>query len=95
MRVKSINPYTRTKKMNTPVAPLHIPYVQKGHLAVDKACGLSVHNDPGNDLISAVTARITRDASLARCLGINSPDFKVQPVHRLDKETSGVMLLAP
>jgi len=66
---------------------------QKGWLAVDKPCGISVHNDPGKDIVSFVRAKIQSDLSLAKRLGAE-PGFKVQPVHRLDKETSGVLLLA-
>ena len=72
---------------------IHILDFQKGWLAVDKPCGLSVHNDPGNDLVYVVSDRIRSDALLKKHLGINAP-FLIHPVHRLDKETSGVILLA-
>lgn len=71
----------------------HILECHTGWLAVDKPCGLSVHNDPGNDLISIVHTEICADARLADRLGTGD-SLKVQPVHRLDKETSGVILLA-
>lgn len=79
--------------MHHPIFPLHILYVQKGWLAVDKPCGVSVHNDPGLDLVSIVHARICSDAVLAKQIGVR-PSFSVHPAHRLDKETSGVILLA-
>ena len=72
---------------------IHILKIQKGWLAVDKPCGLSVHNNPGNDLVNVVSGRIRSDALLTKHLGIND-SFRIHPVHRLDKETSGVMLLA-
>ena len=72
---------------------IHILDFQKGWLAVDKPCGLSVHNDPGNDLVSAVYDRIRSDALLTKHLGIDALS-QVHPVHRLDKETSGVILFA-
>ncbi len=72
---------------------ISVIYAQKGWLAVDKPCGVSVHNDPGNDLISLLSDRINSDPKLADHLEIRHP-FKVAPVHRLDKETSGVILLA-
>ena len=72
---------------------IHILDFQKGWLAVDKPCGLSVHNDPGNDLVYVVSDRIRLDALLKKHLGINA-SFLIHPVHRLDKETSGVILLA-
>ena len=82
-----------TKIVEDLIEPIHILGLQKGWLAVDKPCGLSVHNDPGNDLVSVMDTRIRSDSSLASHLGI-LPSFKVHPVHRLDKETSGVILLA-
>ena len=72
---------------------IYILKVQKGWLAVDKPCGISVHNDPGNDLVSLLSDKIKADQLLARNLGVDS-SFGVHPVHRLDKETSGVILLA-
>ncbi len=72
---------------------LDIISCQKGWLAVDKPYGLSVHNDPEKDLISLLEERIAFDSKLAQLLGTQSP-FKVYPVHRLDKETSGIILLA-
>ncbi len=55
----------------------------KGWLCVEKPWGMSVHNEPGKDLISLLAT----DQSLA------ASDL-LQPVHRLDKETSGLLLLA-
>ncbi|MBU1341911.1 MAG: RNA pseudouridine synthase [Proteobacteria bacterium] len=75
------------------IDPTPILELQKGWLAVDKPCGLSVHNDPGNDLVSIMADRIRSDALLANSLGVPKV-FHVHPVHRLDKETSGVILLA-
>lgn len=64
----------------------------KGWLVVDKPAGMSVHNEPGRDLCSLVSAfikkeRISRESA-------PDPDFGVNPVHRLDRETSGLILLA-
>jgi 23S rRNA-/tRNA-specific pseudouridylate synthase len=53
---------------------------------------MSVHNEPGRDLCSLVSAHIQDDAIRERV--DLDPDFGVNPVHRLDKETSGVILLA-
>lgn len=72
---------------------IHILEVQKGWLAVDKPHGLSVHNDPGDDLVSLLSDWIKADPLLAQDLGVGSA-FEIHPVHRLDKETSGTILLA-
>jgi 23S rRNA-/tRNA-specific pseudouridylate synthase len=63
-----------------------------GWIAVDKPCGISVHNDPGKDLVSIVSARFHSDNQLVRRMNAR-PGSKLHPVHRLDKETSGVILM--
>ncbi len=65
----------------------------KGWLAVEKPAGMSIHNEPGRDLCSLVFAFIQKETLIREGTGMN-PDFGVNPVHRLDKETSGVVLLA-
>lgn len=61
-------------------------------MAVDKPAGISVHNLPGSDLCSLLT-RFVNESGKARLLQMDV-DFKLHAVHRLDKETSGVVLLA-
>ena len=55
----------------------------KGWICVEKPWGMSVHNEPGKDLISLLAT----DPGLAE-------SEMLQPIHRLDKETSGLLLLA-
>jgi RluA family pseudouridine synthase len=55
----------------------------QGWVCVEKPGGISVHNDPGRDMISGLQKR----------LGPGSTEI-LQPVHRLDKETSGLLLVA-
>lgn len=57
----------------------------EGWICVNKPGGVSVHNEPGKDLISLLQARENRKRSSGSIL---------QPVHRLDKETWGLLLLA-
>lgn len=64
-----------------------------GRIFVDKPAGLSVHNDSGKDLCSLVKALVVHDSRLRRRTAYE-PDFGVHPVHRLDRETSGVVLLS-
>lgn len=82
--------------------PYNIPYpggtlpvleTGAGWLAVEKPAGMSVHNDPGADLISVAGGHITSRDDVARVLDPD-PAFGIAPVHRLDRETSGVVLLA-
>ena len=53
----------------------------EGWICAKKPSGISVHNEPGRDLISLLAAG-------------PGPGDILQPVHRLDKETSGLLLLA-
>jgi RluA family pseudouridine synthase len=65
----------------------HIKILETGDgwIGVEKPCGISIHNDPGNDVLSIVSSMIKKD---------RNDKTSVQPVHRLDKDTSGVLLLA-
>ncbi len=74
---------------------LQIPVLAsaKGWLAVDKPAGLSIHNDPGRDLCSITLDYIQKKPSIFKDI-ILDPGYGIHPVHRLDKETSGVLLLA-
>ncbi|MCG8614727.1 MAG: RNA pseudouridine synthase, partial [Desulfobacterales bacterium] len=60
--------------MKTTENPFSVVGRGNGWICIDKPGGVSVHNDPGRDVVSL--------------LG------NVQPVHRLDRETSGLLLLA-
>ena len=64
-----------------------------GSLFVNKPEGVSVHNQPGKDLCSLAEEFIRTNTEIRENTNFD-PDFGVNPVHRLDKETSGVMLLA-
>jgi RluA family pseudouridine synthase len=64
-----------------------------GWLAVDKPAGMSVHNDPGRDLCTLCAARLMADDLLKAGIKPDT-DFGVHAVHRLDRDTSGVVLLA-
>jgi RluA family pseudouridine synthase len=74
---------------------IQIPVIAsaKGWLAVDKPAGLTVHNDPGQDLCTIARDYITKKPQLFKHIEMD-PEFGIHPVHRLDRETSGVLLLA-
>lgn len=67
-----------------------------GWLAVDKPAGVSVHNDPDKreDLLAWVRRHLKNDLALKKSCGWREEVFAPAPVHRLDRETSGVMLIA-
>ena len=64
-----------------------------GWLAVDKPAGMSVHNEPGNDLWSLAAELIRKSKALQERVGVSGKSG-VDPVHRLDRETGGLILLA-
>ncbi len=64
-----------------------------GWLVLDKPAGMSIHNDPGRDLCSLVSHFLQKGTVIGEKTDID-PGFGVNPVHRLDKETSGVIVLA-
>jgi RluA family pseudouridine synthase len=74
-------------------APFRLIGWGPGWLMVDKPAGISVHNDPGHDLSSRLQAYVLNSADLARAIGL-SPEYGLHPVHRLDRDTSGLLLLA-
>lgn len=71
-----------------------IPVVEMGQgwLIVNKPAGLSIHNDPGRDLCSILSEYIGKNLELAEKLRFDKT-FGVNAVHRLDRETSGIVLL--
>ncbi len=73
--------------------PAPIIALASGWLAVDKPSGWSVHNQPGKDLCSKFAQFLRQDHRHRRKVGFD-PEFGLHPAHRLDKETSGVILLS-
>jgi RluA family pseudouridine synthase len=65
---------------------LHIIHSGNGWLCIEKPAGISVHNQPGSDIVSILSAQLFPGDSQIPPL--------LQPVHRLDKDTSGLLLLA-
>jgi RluA family pseudouridine synthase len=66
-----------------------------GWLALNKPSGLSVHNDPGADALSVALNLLENDPALRTlCAWKPSTETLPSPAHRLDRETSGVLLLS-
>lgn len=71
--------------------PLHVLYEDDDLIVVDKPAGLVVHPAPGNPDRTLVNALIHHcGESLSGIGGVRRPGI----VHRLDKETSGLMVAA-
>jgi len=70
--------------------PLTVVYEDDDILVVDKPAGLTVHPAPAHPAHTLV------NAVLARCPEVSSVDASLRPgvVHRLDKDTSGLMVVA-
>jgi 23S rRNA pseudouridine1911/1915/1917 synthase len=69
--------------------PLKIVFEDDALLVVDKPSGMVVHPAPGNWSGTLVNALVGRSAELAR-----DEDDRAGIVHRLDKETSGLLIVA-
>jgi len=61
-----------------------------GWLVVEKACGISIHNDPGRDVCSLALAMAQAGQLPMLHRGIRA----LHAAHRIDKDTSGIVLLA-
>jgi len=70
--------------------PLNIVYEDSDLLVVDKAAGMVVHPAPGNWTGTLVNALVGRGGELADGSGPERAGL----VHRLDKETSGLLVVA-
>ncbi len=70
--------------------PLHIVYEDEDLVVVDKPPGLTVHPAPGHPHHTLVNALLSRVPHLSQMGDSLRPGI----VHRLDKDTSGLMLVA-
>jgi 23S rRNA pseudouridine955/2504/2580 synthase len=70
---------------------LEVLYEDDDLLAVNKPAGLAAH--PGTGISGATLVELVRD-HLQVPTGLPSGEFKPSPAHRLDRETSGIILVA-
>ncbi len=70
--------------------PLEIIYEEEGFAVINKPCGMVVHPAAGHDSGTLVNALLAGLSSLG---GING-EMRPGIVHRLDKDTSGLLLVA-
>lgn len=83
-------PSPESSHLEAEFIPLSIIYEDKDLLVVDKPAGLTVHPAPGNPKHTLV------NAILAHFPNLPDRDESLRPgvVHRLDKDTSGLILIA-
>ncbi len=70
--------------------PLDILYEDEDVIAINKPAGMTVHGGAGNSHGTLVNALLGR----GQCLSQSGDSLRPGIVHRLDKETSGVLLVA-
>ena len=70
--------------------PLEILYEDEDVAVVNKPCGMVVHPAPGNETGTLVNALLYAMDDLSGIGGVKRPGI----VHRLDKDTSGLLMIA-
>ena len=78
---------------STDAPPIEVLYADAEVIVVNKPAGMTVHPAPGHHdgtLVDALLARFPDIAAMAEPDGVLRPGI----VHRLDKDTSGVMVVA-
>lgn len=75
-----------------PETHLKITIIASGYnwIVVEKPCGISIHNDPGSDLCAQALAMVKS----GRLPEVNRDIRAWHAVHRIDRDTSGIVLLA-
>ena len=89
-RLRVAIPPTAPSPLSAEAIPLNIIYEDDDLLVIDKPAGLAVHpapGHPGHTLVNAILSHFPRLADV-------SDSLRPGVVHRLDKDTSGVMLVA-
>ena len=89
-RVNIIIPPTAPSPLSPEAIPLNIIYEDDDLLVVDKPAGLAIHPAPGHPSHTLVNAILSHLPGLAETSNSLRPGI----VHRLDKDASGVMLVA-
>lgn len=74
-------------------SPLPVIDSGSGWMVVEKPSGMSVHNAPGKDVCARLNQYVQSLSAAADAIAYDRA-YGLNPVHRLDKETSGVMLLS-
>ena len=89
-RLRVVIPPTPPSPLMPEAIPLNIIYEDDDLLVVDKPAGLTVHPAPGHPSHTLLNAILSHFPHLADV----SDSLRPGVVHRLDKDTSGVMMVA-
>ena len=89
-RLRVVLPTAPPSKLLPEAMPLDIIYEDDDLLVIDKPAGLTVHPAPGHPSHTLVNAILSRFPHLAAL----SDSLRPGIVHRLDRDTSGVMVVA-
>jgi 23S rRNA pseudouridine1911/1915/1917 synthase len=89
-RLKVVLPPAPPSPLTPEAMPLNIVYEDDDLLVIDKPAGLTVHPAPGHPAHTLLNAIIARFPHLAAV----SDSLRPGIVHRLDRDTSGVMVVA-
>ena len=90
-RVEAVIPPAVDPEPRAETIPLTVVYEDKDLIVIDKPAGLVVHPGAGNETGTLVNALIAHcGESLSGIGGVRRPGI----VHRLDKDTTGVMVVA-
>ena len=89
-RVVLTIPPTREYDVSPQSIPVDLVYQDAEIVVVDKPAGLSVHPGPGHPDGTLVNALLARCPDIQGIGGVHRPGI----VHRLDKDTSGLMVVA-
>jgi len=89
-KLRVVIPPTTPSPLSPEAMPLNIIYEDDDLLVVDKPAGLTVHPAPGHPSHTLVNAILSYFPNLADV----GDSLRPGVVHRLDKDTSGVMLVA-
>jgi 23S rRNA pseudouridine1911/1915/1917 synthase len=83
-------PEARPLELVPEAIPLSVVYEDADLLIVDKPAGLVVHPAPGHSGGTLVNALLARDTEYGGIAGVQRPGI----VHRLDRDTSGLLMVA-
>jgi len=83
-------PAKQKSQLDPKEIPLDIVYEDDDLLVINKQVGLTVHPGAGNNQDTLVNALLARNQTLSQLGGDDRPGI----VHRLDRNTSGLMLVA-